>query len=179
MPLEKIAIPTLMMAALVGCTPVAQNLPSVASASGLSFTQQILSVHNAARAEVGVAPLVWNAELAEQAATHAVEMARTGNFVHASADARNGKGENMWFGSRGRYSEAQMIGYFVAEKEDFKAGIFPDISTTGDWTDVGHYSQIIWPDTTSVGCAVASNAQNEYLVCRYDPSGNVPGMPVG
>ena len=35
--------------------------------------------------------------------------------------------------------------------------------------------QMIWPTTTHVGCALASNARSDYLVCRYSPAGNIDG----
>ena len=34
---------------------------------------------------------------------------------------------------------------------------------------------MIWSRTTRVGCALASNARDDYLVCRYVPAGNVVG----
>jgi hypothetical protein len=37
---------------------------------------------------------------------------------------------------------------------------------------------MIWPTTTRVGCALATNASTDYLVCRYSPAGNIDGRPV-
>ena len=49
------------------------------------------------------------------------------------------------------------------------------LAVSGDWSAVGHYTQIVWPTTRRVGCATASNRANDYLVCRYWPAGNVVG----
>jgi hypothetical protein len=49
------------------------------------------------------------------------------------------------------------------------------VSRTGNWSDVGHYTQIVWPASQRVGCATASNRANDYLVCRYLPAGNIVG----
>jgi len=57
----------------------------------------------------------------------------------------------------------------------FHAGAFPQVSKTGNWDDVGHYTQMIWPGSIRVGCAVRSSARYDYLVCRYSPAGNVMG----
>ena len=48
--------------------------------------------------------------------------------------------------------------------------------SVGDWSQVAHYTQIVWPSTERVGCATASNRSNDYLVCRYLPAGNVVGV---
>lgn len=63
-------------------------------------------------------------------------------------------------------------------EEFFRAGIFPNNSGTRSWSDVGHYTQIIWPGTTHVGCGISSNRGNDFLVCRYSPPGNVMGQRV-
>jgi hypothetical protein len=69
-----------------------------------------------------------------------------------------------------------MIGTMVAEERVFRAGTFPDVSATGEWNDVAHFTQIVWPATTHVGCAVASSATTDYFVCRYSPTGNKDGQ---
>jgi len=44
-----------------------------------------------------------------------------------------------------------------------------------DHHSVGHYTQMVWSRTSKVGCALASNLRDEYLVCRYMEAGNVMG----
>lgn len=136
----------------------------------------MLDEHNAARAAVGVLPVVWNDTLAADAARYAAVLAATHTFRH-SVEPRGAspEGENLFMGSREAYRYAEMVGLWVAERRLYRAGAVPDISTTGSWHDTGHYSQIIWRRTTDVGCAVASDERNEYLVCRYGPPGNVWG----
>ena len=81
-------------------------------------------------------------------------------------------------GSAGHYSPEQMVGNWAREKAWFRPGIFPNVSSTGDWLDVSHYSQMIWPTTTSVGCAVHRARRTDFLVCRYAPRGNQDGRRV-
>ena len=41
-----------------------------------------------------------------------------------------------------------------------------------------HYTQVVWKDTTEVGCGInrkASGKMKMLLVCNYDPAGNFPG----
>jgi len=78
-------------------------------------------------------------------------------------------------GSRGAYGYREMVDLWVAERRDFVNRPLPDTSRTGRWSDVGHYSQIVWRTTLRFGCALASNDTDDYLVCRYSPAGNVYG----
>ena len=76
------------------------------------------------------------------------------------------------------YSPEEMIDAFIMEKEDFRPGTFPNVTTGKDWTEIGHYTQLIWPATREVGCAVAKDSNYDVLVCRYWPAGNVIGSRV-
>ena len=68
-----------------------------------------------------------------------------------------------------------MVEGWIEEKKYFRPGRFPDNSTTGDFADVGHYTQLMWRETGRVGCALAEGAAEEVLVCRYRTAGNVVG----
>lgn len=136
----------------------------------------MLASHNQARRQYGVAPLVWDEVLAKDARAYAEVLARAYRFEHDPQHGRNPKqGENLWMGTRTAYSYAEMIGQLVAERRYYRPGRFPDVSSTGDWSQVGHYTQIVWPTSQRVGCASASNRTRDYLVCRYSPAGNVVG----
>ncbi|MEJ7925596.1 CAP domain-containing protein [Sphingobium sp. AN641] len=138
----------------------------------------MLDAHNGERALVGVAPLEWDEALAADAARHAADMARTGAFRHSPRGSRAiPSGENLWMGPRRLYGYDVMIGAFADEKRLFRAdGKLPDLSTSGRWQDVGHYSQMIWRGTRKVGCALGEGANYDYLVCRYFPAGNAFGQ---
>ena len=136
----------------------------------------MMAGHNAARAAVGVPPLVWSDTLATTARAYAEEMTRTRKFEHAPQPQGMGReGENLWTGTRAAYAYPEMIGHWVAEKRDFVNGVTPAFSRTSKWEDVAHYTQIVWRKSTAVGCAMASNDRDDYLVCRYSPPGNVVG----
>ncbi len=137
--------------------------------------QEWLSEHNKARAAVGLPPLRWNHDLRRDPRDWAEDLAARRAFHHSPDLLQQGQGENLWMGTRERYAPSQMIDGFLAERTAFRPGTFPDVSKTGRWSDVGHYTQIIWPETEEVGCATALNAKHEVLVCRYWPAGNVMG----
>jgi hypothetical protein len=164
---------------LGGCTaypPIAQ--PSPTPVRTANFAESLLGIHNAERAAVGSAPLLWDPVLAVAAGVYAAELARTGVLRHSPRAARPGQGENLWMGTRGAFAPAQMAGSWASERRWFRPGIFPSVSNTGNWADVGHYTQMIWPTTTRVGCALASSARADFLVCRYAPAGNIDGRRV-
>lgn len=136
----------------------------------------MIAVHNEARRQYGVPPLAWDETLARDAATYAQVLARTGRFVHASVPLRRaGQGENLFMGTRPAYSYPAMVRLWVEERRQFRPGRFPNVSRSGNWSAVAHYTQIVWPWTTRLGCALASNRSNDFLVCRYSPPGNVVG----
>lgn len=152
------------------------NWPAPADRGDVLLRQVTLKLHNDARARFGVGPVTWSDELAQSAMVHAQYMAATGIYGHDQTLGRRRKsGENLWRGTRGTFSYDIMIGLMVEEERFFRPGAFPDNSSDGDWHSVGHYTQIIWPTTTQVGCALASSATTDYFVCRYDPKGNQDG----
>lgn len=156
------------------------RLTQAPAARGDSLLQRaMLDGHNRARVAVGAPPLVWNAELAQDAARYAAVLAETRDFKHSTGvRGRIPEGENLFMGSRGAYRYDEMVQLWVDERRGYRAGVVPDISTTGRWQDVAHYTQIVWRRTREVGCAIASSVRDDYLVCRYSPPGNVVGQRV-
>jgi hypothetical protein len=138
----------------------------------------MLDAHNGERALVGVAALEWDEALAADAARYAADMAQTGAFRHSPRASRAiPSGENLWMGPRRLYAYGVMVGAFADEKKLFRAeGKLPDLSSSGRWQDVGHYTQMIWRGTQKVGCALGEGANYDYLVCRYFPAGNAFGQ---
>lgn len=156
------------------------GLCSSAQAQGRGdFAGRLLAAHNHERDRAGLPRLSWSKKLAQDAQDWALHLSRTGSLQHADGDRRRNMGENLWMGSAGYYSAEDMVGGFLAERAKFRPGTFPQVSRTGNWADVGHYTQIIWPRTSEVGCAVAKGAVNDFLVCRYNPPGNMIGEKVG
>jgi len=163
----------LALGGLLGAAPAA-----AASVIAGEFPARIIAVHNAERARVGMPPVVWDPALGNAAAAYAQQLAFTGMFQHSDRSARRGTGENLWMGTHGAFSVEAMVGGWSSEKRYFVPGVFPNNSRTGNWEDVGHYTQMIWPTTGRVGCALASTPHTDYLVCRYATAGNVDGRVV-
>lgn len=163
-------------AQIAGCV-LAIASPLLLGALGRAddFDYRVLAAQNRERASVGVEPLTWDPELAASAQRWADYLAATGKFEHAPENRNAPEGENLWAGTRGYYAPEAMAAAWIREKRHFKPGRFPDNSTTGRVEDVGHYTQVVWRDTGSVGCATAASSREDILVCRYSDAGNYRG----
>ena len=140
--------------------------------------RRLLALHNRERSQIGIAPLRWDARLAAAAAAYGPQLERRGSLAHSPQESRPGQGENLWMGTAGAFSIEEMIGGWAGERRLFRPGIFPNVSSNGHWADVAHYTQMIWPGTVSVGCALHRAARSDFLICRYAPPGNVVGQRV-
>ena len=172
-----VALALLMAAPAIGASKPSPNWPRPADRGEQLLRSSVLSAHNRARSQFGVAPVSWSRQLAAEAQVHAQYMAASGNYGHDRTPGRRKKsGENLWRGQRGLFSYDVMVGVMVDEARNFRPGAFPANSRTGNWSDVAHYTQIVWPTTTEIGCSLASSPTTDYLVCRYAPTGNKDGV---
>lgn len=180
---------TIVMLFLAGCSSsrppwaegqtVEEAAPADSAPQDLArLEERLLAGHNRERAETGAAPLAWDSALAAGAAAYARKLAPRGRLAHSTPASRPGQGENLWMGTRGAYQLEEMVGHWAAEKAFFRAGTFPQVSRSGNWSDVAHYTQMVWRGTTRVGCALHQGRESDLLVCRYAPPGNVVGQAV-
>jgi hypothetical protein len=142
------------------------------------MSSRLLAAQNAERAGMGVPPLAGDPALAASAASYGPVLAAIGQLRHSPKDTRPGQRENLWMGTRGAFTPEQMVSTWTAERRFFRPGIFPNVSSTGNWADVAHYTTLIWPTTTRVGCAIHRTPDWDFLICRYSPPGNIDGGAV-
>ena len=143
------------------------------------FAARILAAHNRERTMVGAPPLQWDASLAAHAASYGPALASLRRLVHSPREGRPGERENLAMAWHETLSPEGMIDLWSREKKMLQPGSyrFPAVSRTGEWEDVAHYTQMVWPTTTRVGCAIYA-ADWDYLICRYSPPGNIDGKPI-
>lgn len=166
-----------VLARLLSCITLIGAAPIIGGATDLTshFEDRVLAAQNRERARLGIARLAWDPALVASARKWADHLAASGAFEHAPENQQRPEGENLWAGSKGYYSIEAMVDGWVREKRFFKQGAFPDNSTTGNWEDVGHYTQLTWRQSGQVGCAKATGAREDVLVCRYSDAGNYIG----
>jgi hypothetical protein len=157
----RIAVLTTLAALLLGW--------SVVAFADQDSRAELLAAHNKYRAEVGLPPLRWSGALAANAQRWADQLAAMGRLEHS------GSGQNLALATSGTRSVSQLVDLWGDERRHFRNGLFPAVSTTGNWFDVGHYTQLVWRTTTEVGCGLARRNRNDVLVCNYNPAGNVMG----
>jgi len=127
------------------------------------------AAHNEWRVRVGLPPLVWDEDLA----AGAQGWADTCPEDHSTNEYRSDVagfgqvGENLYSGTDVLHG----IQLFADERYDYEFGM--QISQN-NFTPIGHYTQIVWSDTTAVGCAVG-DCGTWRTVCWYGPAGNYIG----
>lgn len=155
------------------------ELEAVFSAESRTVDSTVmLAAHNRWRAEVGVPEISWSESLAETAKSWADHLSVSGcAMYHSGYDY----GENIykvaplvWSDGRRQMQKRtpqQIIDGWASERKDY---LYNDNVCYGV---CGHYTQLIWRDTTEVGCAVAvCPNQAQIWVCSYAPTGNVEGQ---
>ena len=149
---------------------------SIGSNLTLGEVEDLLQLHNKARAEVGVGPLMWSKNLAIYAQEWADHLASTQCRLKHRPHSDKGKqeyGENLFMGTAGYYSVADAVKAWEDEKVYYKRG---ETLNSSNWKNSGHYTQVVWEKTTHVGCAKVECKGNIIVVCNYDPPGNVFGQ---
>ena len=157
--------------------PAAPAKPKSTALNLDNWARDVFAVHNATRNAVGSPPLQWREDLAQHAQARAEELAQAQQLIHAPREGRGTERENILQAPRG-YTAAQEMGRWTREASDFVPGKFPEVSRTGNWMDVAHYTQMVSIQTTSIGCGHAMGGGFDWVVCRYDPGGNKDGKPI-
>ena len=132
-----------------------------------AMQKAILLEHNKERTLLNLENLLWDEELAKFAEEWAEGLAQEDNDISHRPD--NEYGENIAY----FFDDSLQIGVALwnEEKQYYK---YKPIGK--DFAKAGHYSQVIWSNTTHVGCGCAKGESGAYyFVCNYNPPGNVEG----
>ncbi|WOL08054.1 pathogenesis-related protein PRB1-3 [Canna indica] len=141
--------------ATMAYTTFAQNSP-----------QDFVDAHNAARTTVRVRPVSWDATMAAYAQNYANQRISDCQLVHSGGPY----GENLFWGLGANFTAVDAVNSWVSEKNEYDYN--SNSCATGKVCS--HYTQVVWPSTTSIGCArVWCNSGSIFITCNYSPPGNV------
>ncbi len=134
--------------------------------------QAALDFHNKVRQEVGAPPLAWSEDLAGVAQKWADHLMadNNGNLDHTP---NNVYGENLFGGSGMSYTALDASQDWYSEISSYTYGVLTD----DNWYATGHYTQMVWSNTTTVGIGMATGADGSIVIAaEYDPPGNYMGQ---
>ncbi len=131
--------------------------------------QAMLNHHNQARASVGVPPLVWSKKLATQATTWSTTLAAQNCAMQRSKNPNYG--ENIFIGAANQSHAAvnEAAKAWESEKINYPKG---KALNKASRSQAGEYTQMVWRNTTEIGCAKSVCANEWVVVCHYAPAGN-------
>ena len=174
-PVLSLAIVAVLLAAPVHAEPVD------ASAT--------VAVHNEWRSEVGVGEIHWSSELESKAEQWAnslkegnecrLKHGSTGENLYGAgplmtADSKDEQGNWIWRNSLQTVTPKDVVDSWGSEKQWYDHESNACSAPAGK--SCGHYTQVVWRDSTEVGCAMAVCEDfSQVWVCNYSPPGNVTG----
>ncbi|KAF9906129.1 hypothetical protein EC991_000925 [Linnemannia zychae] len=144
-----------------GFVHLERRAPKAKGVLSAAEQKSILDAHNKHRARHGVKPLKWS----KSAAAWGNDWIQQCQFKHSSGDF----GENLAAGYKNFktgidawYNEYSKYNY---KKPGFSMG-------------TGHFTQVVWKGTKSVGCAkkFCPGSNWTIYICNYDPPGNYQGQ---
>lgn len=131
--------------------------------------QQFLTPHNILRAQLGLPPLRWSKKLANFASWWANQRRDDCKLTHS----RREYGENLFWGSGKNWEPRNAVAEWAKEKRYYSY----KTNTCTHHRDCLHYTQIIWRQSSEVGCArVVCKSGDTFITCNYFPHGNVIGQ---
>lgn len=139
------------------------------------FESAILNSTNTYRAHYNASSLTWNASLATYASAYAAQCI----FNHSHSPTGGGGGENIAEGYDNATAAVEAWGE-EGRRYDFHNPNDGDGGKKGDDGSTGHFSQLVWRSTESVGCGRGecrgrNGVPGWLVVCEYWPAGNVEG----
>jgi len=139
---------------------------------GLTTAQRdsVLKAHNDFRALKGLAPLTYNVD----AETFAQNYVDTGAcpMDHSGSDTY---GENLYWSGGIATSLVPAINSWHSEEPDWSC----QNNNCKSGAMCGHYTQVMWNNTQSVGCGLRTTCTGQYdtmISCNYYPPGNYVGQ---
>lgn len=159
-------------------------IPALSAQAADFDTTEMLDAHNQWRAKVGTPALIYSSELAASSQRWADHLKAKNQcrMQHSKSDGKYG--ENLYWASAVRWSDGKrevqqvspqkVVDAWGSEVKDYDYSL--NICAQGKMC--GHYTQVVWKTTRSVGCALAvcEDSREQVWVCQYQSPGNWVGQ---
>ncbi|RMY79111.1 hypothetical protein D0863_00254 [Hortaea werneckii] len=145
------------------------HLPTATSLDGMSYQDgleaAVLNSTNYYRSQHQASNLTWDSALAD----YAQDYSKNCKWEHSGGEY----GENL---AQGYLNPTIAIDAWAGEEADY------NYNKPKFQESTGHFTQLVWQNTTSVGCGASycrstgdESVSGWFLVCEYNPPGNVKG----
>ncbi|CEJ82075.1 hypothetical protein VHEMI02166 [[Torrubiella] hemipterigena] len=155
-----IAAAALFAGSAVATPKPAASTPKPIEAPNGNFTDEMLKGHHFYRSQHSAKDLKWSTKLAGLAQ----KKINSCKFEHDDEPY----GENLAYNSEKTW--ASFINQWGGERTQYDFN-----RPTGYSDDTGHFTQLVWKDTTSLGCGYTKCSYGVLVSCFYDPQGNIEG----
>ncbi|XP_070548693.1 Golgi-associated plant pathogenesis-related protein 1-like [Ptychodera flava] len=140
---------------------------------------QLLNSHNYYRCLHGVPAMTMSSELNNYAQEWAEHLKSTDSDDHSDrGENPPSRGENIWTGyDASRWTNVNdFTGEVPVENWYSEIAYYDFTGATSSGNKAGHFTQLIWKESTQLGCGVATADRQYgpkfYVVCQYIKAGN-------
>ncbi|KAK0136415.1 Golgi-associated plant pathogenesis-related protein 1 [Merluccius polli] len=131
-----------------------------------SFKQEFLTTHNAHRQKHQSPPLSLSGDLNASAQRWADHLLSIRSMQHSNTD----DGENIYSASSSaqiNLTGKEAVDSWYNEVKDY------NYDRPGFNGNTGHFTQVVWKESTEVGVGLATDGKRVFVVGQYRPAGNV------
>ncbi|XP_065896937.1 uncharacterized protein [Dysidea avara] len=136
------------------------------SFQGDQFTHDVITAHNQYRVKHNTPPLKWSSKAAMAAQRWAEQLAKQNKLQHGDHE---GMGQNLAYMSGKPMTGQEATDMWYNEIKDY------DFSNPKFTPGTGHFTQVVWADSTEIGVGRATSGGQTFVVANYYPPGNVKG----
>jgi uncharacterized protein YkwD len=131
----------------------------------LSPRREFLLAHNQVRKHFNEPILKWSRKLTRYARRWANKRFLDCRMIHSYGPY----GENLFWGKYDHWTATEAVQSWIREHRYYN----PHSNTCAPGQMCGHYTQVVWRDSSRIGCARKKCLNGGlFVICVYDPPGN-------